>query len=425
MTARDWLRDTTVTAVIHAISWVERWQTGIVFNPLDPKHVADPYPLYAELRRRGRVHQSRLTRGPVLSHYEDVAAALHDDRLSTNPSHSRGWPRQRKRLAAIGRTDDEIERRSILASDPPDHTRLRKLVSKAFTPRAISELEARMGALVDELLAPVRGTTFDLCEVLAWPFPVIVIAELLGVPRKDRARFKAWSDEVVLSIGVVKREGARRSLRAGRELGEYFTEIARERREEPRDDLLSGLLAAEEEGDRLTLQEVLTMCSFLLVAGNETTAKMIGNGMAALFRDPEQLDALRTDPDLDATAPDELLRFDGPVQMTTRNALEDLELAGHRVEKGRQVILCLGSANRDPARFAQPDRLDLARVDNPHVALGHGRHFCLGASLARLETRVALRGLLDRFPGLEQAGDVVWGDNAVLRGVAHLPVRVG
>lgn len=425
MSARDTLRDFTTRAMIRALTTFERFESGVSFDPLDHSSVADPYPGYAALRANGRTHWSRLTGGPVLVHYADVVSALRDDRLSTNPSHMRRWERQRKRLAATGRTEAEIERRSILASDPPDHTRLRKLVSKAFTPRSVTALAQRMEGLIDELLLPVKGAaTFDLCQVLAWPLPVIVISELLGVPPEDRERFKRWSDDVIQTIGVVSREGARRALRASRELGEYLTEVAALRRADPRDDLLSGLLAAEEDGDRLTMDEVLTMCIFLLVAGNETTAKLIGTGMLALLRQPDQLEALRTDPGLDATAPDELLRFDGPVQMTTRTATEDMELAGVGVAKGRTVILCLASANRDPARFPEPDRLDLSRADNPHVALGHGRHFCLGASLARLETRMALRGLLDRFSTLELAGDPVWGDNAVLRGIDHLPVRI-
>ena len=248
---------------------------------------------------------------------------------------------------------------------------------------------------------------------------------MLGVPAEDRDRFKHWSEEAVRGLGVSTIEDLRASIRAGHELTAYLEPIAEERRREPRDDLLSALLAAEEAGDRLTMPEVFQIVILLLVAGNETTTKLIGNGLLALLQHPEQLELLREKPELIDSAVEELLRWDGPVHATARTSLVDFEFQGADIKKGQMIMVGLAGANRDPARFEDPERLDVTRIDNPHLSLGHGVHFCLGSSLARLEARTALGALIERYPSIKLASDrPKWGPNAVLRGLAELPVRV-
>ena len=317
-------------------------------------------------------------------------------------------------------------RPTMLNSDPPRHTRLRGLVSKAFTPRSVRALEGRMEQIVGEMLDATAGKSeFDVIDALAYPLPVIIIAEMLGVPSEDRGRFRHWSDEAVRGLGVTTLDDMRASIQAGRELTAYLEPIAEARRREPRDDLLSGLLQAEEAGDRLTMEEVFQTVILLLVAGNETTTKLIGNGLLALLRHPEQFERLRDNPDLIDTAVDELLRWDGPVHATGRAALEDFEFQGARIKKGQMIMMGIASANRDPSRFSDPETLDIAREDNPHLSFGHGLHFCIGSALARLEARAALSGLIQRYPAMKLASDKpVWGPNLALRGLAELPIRV-
>jgi cytochrome P450 len=321
---------------------------------------------------------------------------------------------------------DESLSPSMLRTDPPDHTRLRGLVSKAFTPRTIETLRPRIEAIVSEQLDAVADAGhMDVIRELAYPLPVIVIAEMLGIPAVDREQFKRWSDEAVASFGVTRISDFVRSRNAFKELQAYFARVAEERRREPREDLLSALLAAEQEGEKLTLQEVFETCILLLVAGNETTTNLIGNGLLALLRHPEQLELLRKDPSLIAGAVEELLRYDSPVQATSRFVLEDVALNGNVVQAGQQVIALLGAANRDPEHFEDPDRLDVTRADNQHLSLSQGIHYCLGAPLARLESQVAFLALLERFPNLRLAIDTPqWGDNLILRGLKSLPVSV-
>ncbi len=283
-----------------------------------------------------------------------------------------------------------------------------------------------MTEIVTELLDAVAGRSeIDVIESVAYPLPVTIIAEMLGVPAEDRDRFKHWSDEAVRALGSANMDDLRASIRAGRELNAYLEPIAEQRRREPRDDLLSALLAAEEAGDRLSMREVFQTVILLLVAGNETTTKLIGNGLLALLQHPAQLELLRDQPDLIDGAVEELLRWDGPVHATGRTAIEEFEFQGAHIKKGQMVMVGLAAANRDPARFQDPERLDITRVDNPHLSLGHGVHFCLGASLARLEARTALGALVERYPSMKLATErPKWGPNVALRGLAELPVRV-
>jgi cytochrome P450 len=403
---------------------VERVETGIAFNPLRRELRADPYPFYRRLRERDPFHRSRPADGWILTRYADVQAVLGDRSFSADERNLRRWPRLRGRMKRAGLPDPyEIDRASMLRQDPPDHTRLRSLVSKAFTPRAVERMRPVVEKYVGELLGRLEGRReMELITDFAAPIPVSVIAEMLGVPVADRERFRHWSDEAVRTLGDGTLDDRRRAEAAMEELGQYIEAIAEERRREPREDLISALVQAEEAGDHLTRNELFTTCVLLLVAGNETTTKLIGNSVVALLRSPDQLELLRREPERMPAAVEELLRYDGPVQLTSRVVTEDREFLGHPLRRGQQLVLVLAAANRDPAQFEDPDRLDVTRKDVRHLALSHGLHFCLGAQLARLEASLALEALVTRFPGLRFAGPIQWGDNTVLRGPRALPL---
>lgn len=416
--------DETVRALeLGAKLVAERIETGLVFNPTRAELRADPHPHYRMLRERDPIHRSRAADGWVLSRYRDIETVLGDRRYGADERQLREWPRILGRRRRAGLPDPYAEGRgSMLRLDAPDHTRLRTLVNKAFTPRAIERMRPRIAAVAGELLGRFRpGDTMELIGDFASPLPVTIIAEMLGVPASDYSRFRHWSDEAIRTLGDNTLDDRLRAEAAIEELGRYLIEIAEARRREPREDLLSSLVLAEERGDQLTQTELATMCVLLLVAGNETTTKLIGNGLLALLRHRDQLALLREEPKRIPAAIDELLRFDGPVQLTSRIAREDGAFAGRRVQRGQQLVLLLAAANRDPERFPDPDRLDVTRENVRHLGFGHGAHFCLGAQLARLETALALEGLLARFPALGLAdAPIVWGDNTVLRGPTQL-----
>ncbi len=408
---------------------VERVGTGVAFNPIKKAWRSDPYPLYRNLQRIDPFHRSRLADGWVLSRYDDILAVLGDKVFSAD---ERTWSRYeqiRRRRAREGLPDPyESDRASMLRMDPPDHTRLRSLVSKAFTPRAVDALRGRIEEVVDEIIdrlpasGPLGGS-FELVRDFAAPLPITVIAEMLGVPAEDHERFRHWSDEAVKTLGDNTWEDRRRATRAMDELGEYIEGIADERRWDPRDDLISGLVAAEEEGDRLSREELFTTCVLLLVAGNETTTKLIGNSILALLRNPDQLELLRAEPKRIPGAVDELLRYDSPVQLTSRFVTEDGEMSGKPLRRGQQLVLLLGAGNRDPEAWDAPDELDITRENVRHLSFGHGLHHCLGSKLARLEGALALEALITRFPRLRIDGEIEWGNNTVLRGPSRLPLR--
>jgi cytochrome P450 len=312
----------------------------------------------------------------------------------------------------------------MLSTEPPEHTRLRRLVSKAFTPRSIEELRPRIQEIVDELLDGISGREFDLVQTLAWPLPVIVIAEMLGIPREDRERFKRWSDAMIGTLGGDYRLLAE-ARRSNEELVEYMSAIMDERRATPRADLISRLVAAEEEGSVLSEDEILGTIALLLVAGNETTTHLVANGMLELFRHPKEMERLRDEPGLVPSAVEEFLRFCGPVHTTRRLALVDVELAGVSIGRGEVVIAVLAAANRDPEKYANPDRLDVARNPADHVAFGDGIHFCLGAPLARVEGQVAFASLLRRYPDMRLLDpSPEWAGTFAVRGVQELRVAV-
>ena len=389
---------------------------AVNYNPLLPRVRRDPYPTYRALRRRDPVHRSLLLDTWVLARHQDVSFVLRDDRFSVERERWRGF----QLLAPAPRVA------SMLVVDPPYHTRLRGLVSRAFTPRTVERLRPRIEAIVDEALerGAARGG-MELVEELAYPLPVTVIAELLGVPAEDWPRFRAWSAALVASLDPMSARDDRSvaaMLEAREALGAYLSEVIALRRREPGEDLISGLLSVEESGEGLSHLELVVMANLLLVAGHETTVNLIGNGVLALLRHPEQLALLRERPEIVGSAVEELLRWDSPVQLTARVALQPVELGGQLVEPGELVLALLGSANRDGDQFCDPDRLDLTRDPNPHLSFGRGIHFCLGAPLARLEAQIAIGALVSRFPRLRLAGAVRRRPTVTLRGLSRLPL---
>jgi cytochrome P450 len=317
---------------------------------------------------------------------------------------------------------------SMLDRDPPDHTRLRGLVSKAFTPRVVERLRPHIQQIVDGLLDRVESAgSMDLIESFAYPLPVIVICQMLGVPVEDRERFKQWGLDIARGLDSIllppDSEVLLRSAASRRALSDYFRELIAKRRASSREDLLSALIAAEEAGDKLSEEELLATCILLLVAGHETTVNLIGNGTLALLRHPDQLQRLREHPELISSAVEELLRYDGPVQRTARIPSEDVTIGGQTIAKGEMVMPFIGAADRDPAQFPDPDRLDIARADNRHIAFGWGIHFCLGAPLARVEGQLAILTLVQRLPKLALATDTPeYRQSLTLRGLTALPV---
>jgi cytochrome P450 len=392
----------------------------VVFNPLLPEFHADPYPFYRRLREEDPVHQSPLGIW-VLTRYDDAVMALRDPRFGREGIAD-------LMEARLGVPARPANTRDMLFRDPPDHTRLRALVSRAFTPRVVEAMRPHIQEIVDGLLDRVEGARgMDVIEDLAYPLPVTVICEMLGVPTADQDVFKQWSADIARSLDAAilpaGSEVITRGQEAGDALREYFRSLIAVRRKSPQPDLLSALIAAEEQGDKLSEPELVATCVLLLIAGHETTVNLIGNGLFALLRHPAELRALADDPALIHTGVEELLRFDGPVQRTGRMTMADVEIGGRQIPKGSIVAAVIGAANRDPAHFPDPDRLDVARQENRHIAFGFGIHFCLGAPLARIEGQVAIGTLLRRMPALKLVSDTpAWRETSVLRGLKTLPV---
>jgi len=393
----------------------------LVYNPLLPEFHANPYPFYRRLREEDPVHASPLGIW-VLTRYEDAVMVLRDPRFGREGIAEL----QEARLGAARARPKNS--RDMLFRDPPDHTRLRALVGRAFTPRVVEEMRPHIQEIVDGLLDRVEGSGgMDVIEDLAYPLPVRVICEMLGVPTSDQEVFRQWSADIARSLDAALFPAdsgvGTRGQEASDALKEYFRSLIAVRRKHPQPDLLSGLIAAEEQGDKLTEAELLSTCVLILIAGHETTVNLIGNGLLALLGNPEQLRALANDPALIQTGVEELLRYDGPVQRTSRMTMADVEIGGKKIAKDSVVVAAIGAANRDPAVFADPERLDVARKDNRHIAFGFGIHFCLGASLARIEGQVAIGTLLRRMPAPKLVSDIPeWRESSVLRGLKTLPI---
>ncbi|RFC78011.1 cytochrome P450 [Streptomyces sp. AcE210] len=398
-------------------------QQPVLMPYADPAFMADPFPLYRQLREDGPVRRAVLAGGLeawLVTRYEDGLAALSDSRLSSDV-HDAADPRLLERLPA---TERESMLRTMLRSDPPDHTRLRRLVSKAFTARRVADLRPRVQEITDELLdAIVPAGKAELVEDFALPLPVTVISELLGVPVADRGDFQRWTDDMILQ-GAEPPDPARVD-RAWRQMRSYLTGLLEDKRARPGDDLLSALIAARDEGHQLDEDELIAMAFLLLVAGYITTVNLIGSGIAALLAHPDQLQMLRDDPELLPGAIEEFLRYDGPVNPgIARFAREDVAIAGVAIPRGATVLVASAIADRDPAQFPDPDRLDITRQDNAHLAFGHGIHYCLGAPLARLEGQIAVETALRRLPHLSLAvppSELRWRSGG-LRGPVQLPV---
>ncbi len=398
-----------------------------IFNPFEPGFFEDPYAQYAELREHDPVHRSPLEVW-VLFRYDDIVGVLRDSSLSVQVDNA--TPTARMQMFAE-QAPEERERgaHSILNVDPPDHTRLRRLVSKAFTPKMVHELRPRIEALVDEALDTMaaRGEA-DVISDLAFPLPFTVISEMLGMPDGNRDEVRGWSHTLTKTLDpILSPEEVQAALTAADNMQAHVQDVLAWKRDHPADDLLTGLLAAEDEGDRLSEIELLDQVLLLYVAGHETTVNLIGNATLALLGHPDQLARLRSDPDLDGGAVEELLRYDSPVQFSRRITTADLEVDGKTVPAGTFMLTCLGSANHDEARWGPTaDELDITRPDaGQHMSFGNGIHHCLGSSLARTEAQVAIGTLVRRFPDLELAGEPERNGRVVLRGLESLPVTLG
>jgi cytochrome P450 len=399
--------------------------SSFAFNPIDPAFRRDPFAVYERGRREQPVllHEGLPLRVASVFRYEDCQAILRDPEA---------WSSEFPLARQIRGGDAGLPPPSMLGTDPPAHTRLRSLVNKAFTPRIVQRLEPRMRELAGELLdAALEAGEVDLVEALTYPLPVVVIADIIGIPPSDRALFKSWSDEAIASLGVVffgalEQDRIERQRRLFDEMREYFVPLAEQRRQSPREDLLTGLVLAEHEGSKLSYDEMLSMLVLLLVAGNETTTTLIGNAALELMAHRDAEKRLRDEPALLPTAIDEVLRFSSPVQFDPRRATRAVELHGVRLEPDDYVLCWLGSANRDERVFERPDVFDVARERNPHIAFGFGPHYCLGANLARLEARVAIGALLERTRHFERTddGELPLHPSPVFRGVKSLPVRL-
>ncbi|MEV7021309.1 cytochrome P450 [Kitasatospora sp. NPDC093558] len=402
--------------------------TTAKFDPWSAAFVAHPYDAYAELREHAPVTYYEPTKQWLVSRHEDVSALLRDRRLGRTYTHrfsheEFGRPAPDPAHEPFHTLNDH----GLLDLEAPDHTRIRRLVSKAFTPRMVEGLRPTVRRLatelVDGLLADGGG---DLVAAVAEPLPVAVIAEMLGVPEADRHLLRPWSADITGMFELnPTEEAARRAVTASIEFSDYLRGLIRERRAAPGTDLISALIQAQEGTDALSEQEMISTCVLLLNAGHEATVNTTGNGWWALFRNPGEHARLRADVDgLLPTAVEELMRWDTPLQMFERWVLEDVEVRGVTIPRGSEIALLFGSANRDPERFADPDRLDLGRTDNPHVTFGAGIHFCLGAPLARLELTESYGALLRRAPGLRLVREPEWRPGYVIRGLEELLVEV-
>ena len=397
---------------------------------VEPAFYADPYPAYVRLREADPVHWSDAWNSWVLTRYADVAATLRDHTRFSNVGRIDLFLEQ---LSVEGREGMEPLKEHFSAAvthlDPPEHTRVRKLLKTVFSTRLIESLRPRIEALVSDLLEPLRGAArMDLIEDFAYPLPAIVLGELLGIPPQDRDLYTKWSDDI--GVGLVGRgragmDNTARAKQSLQEMADYLRPIVKDRRQHPRNDVISGLIEVDVRGDRLTERELASTCVTLILAGHGTTTNLIGNGMISLLRNRVQLKRLREDPGLIETAVEELLCYDSPLQRMWRRAARDVRIGGRQISTGDIVLPALGAANRDPAEFEDPDGLDVGRRDNGHVALGAGIHLCVGGALARLQGAIAINALLRHFPNLKTGTEELqWEVNLLHRGLKSLPVTL-
>ncbi|GAB3425675.1 cytochrome P450 family protein [Flindersiella endophytica] len=394
---------------------------------IDESFLQDPHEVYDLLRAQAPAHKVRLPFGTeawVVTRYDDARAALSDPRLSKDMSRAQEfWMRAYDNVSdEVAETFDQSLSAHMLNADPPDHTRLRRLVNKAFTARRVEALRPRIEEITESLLDAMAGQDeVDLLESFAFPLPITVICELLGVPIEDRSDFRKWSALILSDTGD--------EVSASRQMAGYLRDLIARKRASGGDDLLHALLEASDDNDQLSEHELIAMVFLLLVAGHETTVNLIGNGVLALLRNPSQLELLRADPALLPGAVEEFLRYDGPINLATfRWTVEPVRLGDVEIPMGEFVLVSLLAANHDPGRFADPSKLDVTRPAGGHVAFGHGIHYCLGAPLARLEGEIAIGRLLERFPGLrlasEQPAGLRWRASTLIHGLEELPVKL-
>ncbi len=421
--------------VLRTLQWIVRQEwllrlLGWLFGPFNPfleSYRRDPHRVYRKLREEDPLYRSRVFQAFVATRYDDVQHVLRSPSFSADRMLTPAFQAMAKRTRRYPQLHALIER-NLLMLEGPEHRRLRGLVGKAFTPRRVQELRPRIESLVEELLDEMekRGDV-ELIRDFAHPLPINVILEMLGLPAKDRHLFAEWSKPLATLVDPLEAEGGDGSIRqAVEELNAYLRPIIEDRRREPKDDLLTAMLQAEEDGERLDEKDLLALVSLIMVAGHETTTSLISNSVIELLRNPSERKRLTEDPELIESAVDEFVRYAGTVVLTDRVAIEDTELRGKRIKKGQVVICVIAAANRDPEQFEDPERLDLGRENNHHLGFGLGSHFCLGAQLARLETQIALSALLRRFPDFTgPAEPEAWKRSTVLRGPTRLDISVG
>jgi cytochrome P450 len=396
-----------------------------------PEFLANPYPVFDRLRTSDPIFWSEANSYWILTRYADIVTQIQNANLSSNRigAHASRMPREAKEYF---RPFFTLVSSWMLMVDPPDHTRLRGLVNKAFTPRVVENMRVLVQDLVNQMLDAVQEQgRMDVIADLANPLPATVIAELLGVPGADHQQFKKWSDDVAGALSGIDSGATREELQAlyitaqksVLELSSYFRDRVIELRRQPKENLLSALVQAEEQGDRLTEDELFANCVLLMIAGHETTTNLIGNGLLALLQNPNQQEMLTQNPDLISSAVEELLRYESPVQKMGRIALADIQIGDKQIQKGQLIVFSFAAANRDPEVFALPNQLDLARKPNRHLAFGHGLHYCVGAALARLEGQITINTVLSRMPKLRLATEnLEWHRNFTLRGLKSLRV---
>ena len=394
-----------------------------LYHLLDPEVLANPYPLFRRLRSEDPVHWDAFLHTWVVTRYVDVLEVLHN--FSAQRTHTP------EKLEAMGLAQispiAQLMVKQMLFMDPPGHTRLRSLASHAFSPARVAVLRTHIREIVNRLLDTVQAKgQMDIIADLGDPLPAIVTAEMLGVPLEDRHQLKAWSTNFAEMLGNFQHnpEHAARMLRTVQDMTAYFHDRIRELKNIPRDGLVHSLMTAEIDGDRLTEEEVVATSIVTMVGGLETTTNLIGNGVLTLLRNPGEIERMQKDQSLIPSAVEEMLRYESPSQHTGRLAPEDVEWEGKVIRKGQAVMAVMAAANRDPERFPDPDRFDVARTDNRHLAFGYAAHFCFGAALARVEGQEAFEAIVRRLPGLElQPGPLVWRNNLGLRGLTALPVK--
>jgi pimeloyl-[acyl-carrier protein] synthase len=393
-----------------------------LYHLLDPEVLANPYPLYKRLRTESPVHWDPYLHAWVVTRYADVVTVLHQFSANRTPTPEHFAAMGLAELAPIA----ELMTRQMLFMDAPAHTRLRGLASMAFTPARVEVLRSHIRDILDNLMQPLlRAGRMDVISDLAAPLPGIVTAEMLGVPTTDCDQLKAWSADFAEVLGNFQHnpDRASRTLKCVEEMSDYFRSAIRRMKTEPREGLINSFMIAEIDGDRLTEDEIIANCIVTMVGGQETTTNLIGNGFLSLLRNPDQLQRLKEDPTLIPSAVEELLRYESPSQHTARICPQDTELGGKQIRQGQAVIAVMGAGNRDPEKFPDPDRLDLGRTDNRHLAFGWASHFCFGAALARIEGQLTFEALVARTSNLMlEPGPLIWRENLGLRGLTSLPV---